>query len=358
MALLPLAAPPRRLCLLRLSAVGDVCHALPVVRTLQAVWPQTAITWVIGRLEYSLVGDVPGVEFIIFDKTRRWRAYLDLAHALRGRRFDVLLHMQHSLRASLASLLVRADVRVGFDRARAKDLQWLFTNAHIAAQPQQHVMDSFFEFARALGVEQRLLRWDIPIPEAAHRFAQEHVPQDAPVLVISPCSSMPYRNWSAERYAAVADYAIERHGMRVVLTGGPSTIEKEYGAAITGRMQHEALNLIGRTSLKELLAVLARATVVLAPDSGPAHLATALGVPVIGLYATTNPARARPYLSADYVVSRYEEAVRAKYGKSTDELPFGIRVRDPGTMERITVDEVTAMLDHVLADRKRQDTAS
>ncbi|MGE0081697.1 MAG: glycosyltransferase family 9 protein [Thiohalomonadaceae bacterium] len=357
MALLPLAAPPRRLCLLRLSAVGDVSHVLPVVRTLQAAWPQTAITWIIGRLEHSLVGDVPGVEFIIFDKARRWRAYLDLARALRGRRFDVLLHMQHSLRASLASVLVQADVRVGFDRARAKDLQWLFTNAHIAAQPRQHVMDSFFEFARALGIERRELRWDIPVPAAARRFAEEQVPQDAPVLVVSPCSSMRYRNWAAERYAAVADYAIKHHGMRVVLTGGPSAIEQEYGAAITRHMRHEALNLIGRTSLKELLAVLARAAVVLAPDSGPAHLATAAGVPVIGLYATTNPVRARPYLSADYVVSRYEEAVLAKHGKHPDELPFGIRVRDPGTMERITVDEVNAMLDRVLADRRQENAA-
>lgn len=357
MALLPLATPPRRLCLLRLSAVGDVSHVLPMVRTLQAAWPQTAITWIIGRLEHSLVGDVPGVEFIIFDKARRWRAYLDLAHVLRGRHFDVLLHMQHSVRASLASLLVQADVRVGFDRARAKDLQWLFTNARIAARPRQHVMDSFFEFAHALGVSGRKLRWDIPVPEAARRFAEQQVPAGAPVLVVSPCSSMGYRNWTAERYAAVADYAVERHGMRVVLTGGPSAIEKGYGEAITRHMHHQALNLIGRTSLKELLALLARAEVVLAPDSGPAHLATAVGTPVIGLYATTNPVRARPYLSAAYVVSRYEEAVLGKYGKPVDELPFGIRVRDPGTMERITVEEVNAMLDRLLAHRLREATA-
>jgi heptosyltransferase I len=345
---LPLAAPPRRVCLLRLSAVGDVSHMLPMVRTLQAAWPQTQFTWIIGRLEHALVGDVPGVEFIIFDKARRWRAYADLARALRGRRFDVLLHMQHSLRASLASSLVRADVRLGFDRARAKDMQWLFTNARIAAHPQQHVMDSFFAFAEALGVTGRELRWDIPIPEAARRFADRHLPTDEPVLVVSPCSSMAYRNWVAERYAAVADHAAAR-GLRVVLTGGKTDLEQAYGETICRHMKSAALNLIGKTSLKELLAVLARATVVLAPDSGPAHLATAVGVPVIGLYATTNPVRARPYLSERWVVSRYEEAVREKYGKSVDQLPFGIRVRDPGTMERITVDEVNAMLDRFLA---------
>jgi heptosyltransferase I len=349
---LPLASPPRRVCLLRLSAVGDVSHALPLVRTLQAAWPETALTWIIGRAEHTLVGDVPGVEFIIFDKARRWRAYADLARGLRGRRFDVLLHMQHSLRASLASLLVRADVRLGFDRARAKDLQWLFTNAHIAPRPNQHVVDSFLGFAEALGIHERVLRWDIPIPEAAHCFADEHLPPGAPILVVSPCSSMAYRNWVAERYAAVADHAVAR-GMRVVLTGGRSALEREYGEAITRHMHSAPVNLIGRTSLKELMAVLARATVVLAPDSGPAHLATAVGVPVIGLYATTNPARARPYLSERWVISRYEEAVLAKYGKPVDQLPFGIRVRDAGTMERISVAEVNAILDRVLAQHHR-----
>jgi heptosyltransferase I len=347
--MLPLKAPPRRLCLLRLSAVGDVSHVLPVVRTLQACWPGTQITWIIGKLEHSLVGDIPGIEFIIFDKQRRWRAYRDLYHALAGRRFDVLLHMQMSLRASLASLLVHAHVKLGFDRARAKDLQGLFTNARIASPPRQHVLDSFFGFAEALGVQQRVLRWDIPVPEAAERYAREVLPEGPPVLVISPCSSMSYRNWNARGYAAVADYAIERYGMQVVLTGAPSALEREYGRAITAAMQHPVVNLIGQTDLKQLLAVLRRARGLVAPDSGPAHLATAVGVPVIGLYATTNPDRARPYLSADYVVNRYPEAVLDKYGKMPADLPWGIRVRDPGTMDRILVSDVTSVLDRMFS---------
>lgn len=346
---LPLQSPPRRLCLLRLSALGDVSHMLPVVRTLQAQWPETRITWIIGKLEYSLVSDIPGIEFIVFDKQRRWRAFLDLQRALAGRRFDVLLHMQVALRASLASLLVRADLKVGFDAARAKDLQWLFTNARIAAPSRQHVLDGFFAFAEALGVRQRLLRWDIPIPPRAALYAAELLPGPEPVLVISPCASKSYRNWHVQGYAQVADYAIERHGMRVVLTGGPSAIERHYGEQISAAMKHRALNLIGRTDLKQLLAVTARARAVLSPDSGPAHLATSVGVPVIGLYAATNPDRARPYLSADYVISRYPEAVRDSYGKTPADLPWGVRVRAHGTMERITVGEVSAALDRLLA---------
>ena len=353
---LAFTSPPKSICLLRLSALGDVSHVLPMLRTLQAKWPQTAITWIIGKTEHGLVGDLPGVDFIIFDKSKGVAAYGELRRALKGRRFDVLLHMQAALRASLASLLVKADLRIGFDRPRAKDMQWLFTNRKIAPHPRQHVLESFFGFTEALGISERLLRWEIPIPDDARKFALEQLPDNGlRTLVISPCSSMAYRDWSSSGYAAVATHAIRQHGMKVVLCGGKSRREWLMGAEIMGKLDCEGCidsvnNLIGSTSLKQLLAVLERADVVLSPDAGPAHLATAAGTPVIGLYACTNPDRARPYLSGDYVVNRYPEAVMAKYGKPVAELPWGIRVKEPGTMLRITPEEVCTMLDRVLAD--------
>src|SRR5579872_2052536 len=167
---------PGSLCVLRLSAVGDVCHTLPVVRTLQAAWPATRVTWIIGKLEAGLVGDIPGIEFIIFDKSKGLGAYRELRRTLRDRRFNLLLHMQMSLRASVASLCVHAPVKLGFDRQRAHDFQWLFTNKRIWYKPQQHVMDSLFGFSEALGIAERLLRWDIPIPPAAADFARQQIP--------------------------------------------------------------------------------------------------------------------------------------------------------------------------------------
>lgn len=349
---LPFARPPERLCILRLSALGDICHTLPVIRTLQQHWPETQLSWVIGALESQLVHDIPGIEFIVFDKRAGAGAYLDLRRAMRGRRFDALLHMQMSLRASLASLLIPTPVRLGFDRGRAGDMQWLFTNHRIASRSRQHVIDSFFGFTDALGIPQHVLRWDIPIPEEARNFARRTVPDGQPVLVISPCSSMSYRNWTAAGYAAVADHALSRYGMQVVLCGGPAAIEREYAHKIRAAAHGPLLDLIGKTTIKQLLAVLEAADVVIAPDSGPAHLATAVGTPVIGLYACTNPDRARPYLSADLVVSKYPEAVLAKYGKPVEDLPWGIRVRDPGTMERITPADVIEKLDLVVERRK------
>src|SRR5690348_14174317 len=124
-------SPPQSLCLLRTSALGDVTHVVPLVRTLQTAWPQTRLTWLIGKLEHRLVGDIEGVEFIVFDKAAGVRGYLDARRALAQRRFDALLHMQVALRANLLSLCVHADRRIGYDGARAKDLHGLFVNERI-----------------------------------------------------------------------------------------------------------------------------------------------------------------------------------------------------------------------------------
>ena len=339
---------PQSVCILRLSAVGDICHALPVVRTLQQHWPDTSITWIIGKLEYSLIGDIPGIEFIIFDKNQGLKAYRQLHKQLRGRQFDVLFHMQMSLRASLASLFISAKIRLGFDRQRAKDMQWLFTNKKITFQPKQHVMDSFFGFTEALGVQEHTLKWDIPISTETKNSAAQLTPKE-PYLLISPCSSMAYRNWNVEGYAQIADYVAEKYQLSVVLTGGPSEVEKNYGEQIESLCKHKPLNLIGKTSLKELLAIIEGAITIISPDSGPAHMATAVNTPVIGLYACTNPNRARPYNSSTYTINKYNEALIAKYGNSVDKLTWGIRVREPGTMERITPADVIEKLELLLS---------
>ena len=344
---LPLTSPPATLCILRLSAVGDICHTLPIVRTLQLVWPATKLTWIIGKLEHSLVGDIPGIEFIIFDKAKGFRAYRELRQHMLGRHFDVLLHMQMSLRASLASLLIPATIRLGFDKQRANDLQWLFTNARVAHKPEQHVMDSLFGFLEALGINDRRLEWNIPISAAVYDEVNKLLPHK-PFLVISPCSSMAYRNWHAEGYAQVIDYAAEKYHLPTVLTGGPTDIEHEYAEEIARLCRHKPVNLIGKTSLKQLLAILTQAKLLIAPDSGPAHLATAVNTPVIGLYAATNPERARPYLCPELVINRYPDAVYHKFGKSVSEVPWGTRIRDAGTMQRISTDDVKAMLNQIM----------
>lgn len=344
---LSFAVPPKHICILRLSAIGDICHMLPVIRTLQHVWPETKLTWIIGKLEYQLVGDLPGIEFIIFDKESGFRAYVNLKKKMRHRQFDVLLHMQMSLRASITSLLIPAKIKLGFDKTRASDLQWLFTNQRIPYIEKQHVLDSFFGFIETLGIQERVMQWNIPISNEVRNSIMAMVP-DADYFIISPCSSMPYRNWSISGYAAIADYISEHYSIPVLLTGGPTAIEKEYGEKITAICTRKPINLIGMTSLKQLLAIIQGARGVVAPDSGPAHMATAVATPVIGLYACTNPDRARPYFSGKHTINKYPEAVQASFGKSVDEVPWGTRVRDAGTMERISISDVSEQIDQLL----------
>jgi heptosyltransferase I len=330
---------PENICVLRLSAIGDTCHALAVIRNLQDNWPDARITWVIGKTEATLMGDIRDIEFITFDKAQGLAAYRHVGRQLAGRRFDVALCMHASMRANLLCRKIPAAVRVGFDKARARDFQWLFTNERIPAARGEHALEAMLGFARHIGARPTDLRWDIPIGESERAFAAQHA--GPKTVVISPLSSQRsrnFRNWPADRFVAVARYLKDRLAANVIVTGGNSALEQEYAAAIAG--QAGAANLTGRTSLKELHALIAAADVVLCPDSGPAHMATAAGTPVIGLYATSNPDRTGPYLSRNLCVNRYPEAVQRYLGKAVTDIRWGQRVRHPDAMELITIDDV------------------
>ncbi len=336
---------PRSLCILRLSAIGDTCHVVPLIRTLQRAWPDCRITWIIGAVEAKLMRLLPDVELIPVDKRRFPGEWFRLRRALRRRRFEALLDIQVSLRANLLSTLVNADVKLGFDRARARELQWLFTTARIPPREREHVLDGFLGFAEALGARERVIEWNLNLPEDARRYAETVIPDERPTLLLNPASSHPLRNWRAERYAAVADHAAKRHGMRVILCGGPSPRERELGAAIRAAARAPLVDQIGRDTLPEMLALLARAALLIAPDTGPVHMASAVGTPVIGLYAATNPARSGPYLSRDWCIDRYPQAARRFLGKAPEELEWWTKIERPGVMDLVETDAVIERLD-------------
>ena len=227
--------PPSSICVIRLSAIGDCCHTLAVIRSIQSAWPQTRITWIIGKLEHELMKGINDIEFIIFKKSAGWRAYLDVRRQLKGRHFPIMLDMHASMRANLLTRIISADRIIGYDRARARDYQWLFTNEKIPATPRQHVLDAMFSFIEALDLRRTELHWDIPIPQADREFARNICAGPGPTLIISPCSSQRfrnYRNWDVERYIELGNALIEKFGVQIILTGGPSELEKEYGQRI------------------------------------------------------------------------------------------------------------------------------
>ena len=345
---LAVQSKPETLCIVRLSAIGDTCHALAVIRRLQDNWPGVKITWIIGKVEASLMSDIPGVEFIILDKSEGRRAFKEVRNQLQGRRFDIALCMHASLRANLLCRSIPAEIRLGFDRARARDFQLLFTNERIPAASHEHALDAMMAFATSIGAAPRELRWDIPLPDAARQFANQYIDERRPLVVISPCSSQRsrnYRNWSIENYAAVIEHLQQVHGCTVVLTGGASELELEYGNALSNGPSERLKNLVGKTILKELLALIQVADLVICPDSGPAHMATSVGTAVIGLYATSNPDRTGPYLSRELTVNRYPDAARQFLGREADHLRWGQRVRHAAAMNLITIDDVAAKID-------------
>jgi len=345
-------SPPDSICVVRLSAIGDTCHALAVVRSIQDAWPETRITWIIGKTEATLLGDIPDIEFIIFDKSSSKKATRRVRKLLAKRKFDVALCLHASMRANLFTRSIRAPLRLGYDFSRARDFQWLFTNRRIPPVPQQHVLDAMLEFSHAIGVPRQDLRWDIPLSSSQREFAAQYQHETNPLMVISPCSSQRirnFRNWSAENYAAAANYARNHFQCDIVLTGGSTATEQEYGRAIEKLCGPNVVNLVGQTSLKQLLALIEAADLLLCPDSGPAHMATAVGTPVVGLYATSNPDRTGPYLSQHLVINAYPEACRKYLGKSVEQLRWGQRIRDPNALGLIRLGKVSQRIQQVLS---------
>ena len=342
--MLPPEAPPKNLCIVRLSALGDVTHAVPVLRAIQRHWPETKITWVCTTVEHRLLSVLDGVRFAVIDKKAGWRGYRDLRRQLAGEKFDIMIQMQTSARANLASACFKADIKLGWDKARARDFHSLFMTHSIPATKQEHQVQGHLSFARTLGLEADEPVWDFPISKENAAFANELLPAEQRTLLISPCSGHSYRNWLADRYAAVADYAIDSLGMRVALTGSPSELEASMGKAIEQSMTNKSINLIGKDTLPQSLALLQRADVVLSPDSGPVHLANALGTPVIGLYACTWSKRSGPYNSLDLCVDKFADAARKFLRQNPEDLRWGTRIEQKGVMDLIRTDEVIERL--------------
>jgi heptosyltransferase I len=344
------ARSPAALCLLRLSALGDVTHVVPLVRTLHRAWPQVRLAWVIGKGEHRLLEGLERVDFVEYDKRAGLAGMLALRRRWSGERFDALLQMQVAARANLLSACIPAHRRIGYDRSRSKDLHGLFINERIPDRPGAHVLDAIGSFCEPLGLRQTEVVWDLPVPADAHAWAAAQWPADGvPTLVLSPCSSHVLRNWRADRYAALADHAARR-GWRVVLCGGRSALERETADAILTAMSAPALDLVGKDTLKQLPALLARASLLVTPDSGPMHIANAMGTKVLGLHAASNPARSGPYSDRRYCVDRYDDAARRFLGKPADALRWGTKIERPGVMDLVTVDDAIAAFERYVAD--------
>lgn len=340
-------SPPRCICILRLSAIGDVCNAIAAVQAIYTQWPQTEITWITGKAEAALLGPLlPQITLIPFDKKQGIKGMIKIWKTLQGKHFDALLHMQSAIRASLLSVGIKAQYKLGFDSVRSSDFQQCFTNIKVPSPTSKHVLDGFMAFTQTLGLKAQAPQWNLNIPQQDIEWAKKQL-DDKPNLIVAPAASKAFKNWTAIGYAGLIEHAIEQ-GFNVILAGGPGKIEIELGQEIEHHLTHNVSNLIGKTTLLQLVALEKEAALVLAPDSGPAHIANAVNTPVIGLYAHHNPQRTGPYNWRQYVVSAYEPAIKAQTGKTGEQVSWRTRVKDEHAMQRITLEQVIECFNQVV----------
>jgi heptosyltransferase I len=344
---------PASICLVRLSALGDVVLATALVRTLRENFPAAKLTWITSAMTRDLLGGLPGIEWIVVPRPMKFGDYLALRRQLRGREFDVLLAAQASFRANLVHACVKARRKIGFDAARAKDLHRWFVDEHIPAR-DEHLAEGFLGFASALGIppERQSRRLELPLGDD-DRAAARALTGEERYFVVNPAASKPERNWLPDRYAAVCAHIARSSGWKIVFTGGGSPAERALTDAVAAQLTLPALNLAGRTTVRQLAAVLAGAEGLLAPDTGPVHLAAAAGTPVIGLYAVARSALTGPWPDATHCVDRYAEAVRELLGRPVAEVGWHTRVHDARAMALIGVEEVCARFDRLRAARSR-----
>jgi heptosyltransferase I len=334
-------APPREICIVMLSAIGDAVHVLPIANALKRAWPASRITWVIQPAAHVLVSSHEAIDdFVVFRRRRglgAWRSFRDVAAELRGRQFDLLLGLQVYLKAGLITGLARARIKLGFDARRARDAQWLFTNERIPARAPRHVQDQYFEFLEFLGVDPRPVTWGLTLTDA-ERAAQASFFRelDRPVCAVVVGTSRPEKNWMSDRYARVLEQLEARHGLRPVLVGGPSHAERRITGEILAQTGARVVDALG-DDLRRLVWILEGSALVVTPDTGPLHVARALEKPVVSLFGRTNPKRSGPYRAfEDLVVDGYAEYEGEDY-------PISAEPRDG--MRRVTVEGVLAKID-------------
>lgn len=344
-----LTSTPSSLCILRLSALGDVCNTIATAQAIQKQWPDTKITWITGKLEAQLLKAIDGIEVIVFDKKRGIEGYKALWKQLGDRKFDALLHMQYAIRASVATLGINAKYKLGFSSERSQDFQTLFTNVKVPSPASLHVADGFMAFAHQIGVPQSELSWSLSYSEENKVWAETKLDSEKPNLLLVPGASKAYKNWNAKGYVDVINHA-RNNGWNVILAGSPAKIEVDLASDIQTMLSEPCLNLVGESSIMQMLSLIDLVDIVIAPDTGPAHMASAMKTPIIGLYAHHNPIRVGPYNFLKYAVSVYEEVIFAETGKNSQELGWRTRAKDEKAMDRISSDNVVTMFDQVVED--------
>ncbi|NJD91142.1 MAG: glycosyltransferase family 9 protein [Geobacter sp.] len=334
-----------RVCIVMMSAIGDAVHVLPVLHSLKRANPAMKVTWILQPGPAALVrGHHLVDEIILFDRSKGLQGFMDIRNQLQQRSFDLAISLQVYLKANFILSFVQAPVKLGFDRARARDLNWLFTTHKIDPRPMQHVQDQYLEFCSWLGAPTEPVTWELGPwnPEERRWQSEFYAAIDRPAAAIVVATSKLQKNWLPERWAEVCDSLYADFGMQPVLVGGKSPVEMEFEKVIMEKATHKPVTALGNGGLRGLVGILDGATLVLSPDTGPLHITVALDRPVISLIGYSNPKRVGPY-------RKFADLMIDAYGEPGEDYPISMENRTD-RMPRIQVRDVLDKIQHWRSD--------
>jgi len=343
---------PRSIAVLRMSALGDVVMTLPLLRTLQKAFPRSRLYWIVSRPFDAIVEGLRGVELIVIDKPRGPLSYWRLYRQMQAYEFDWLLVPQASMRGNLVTAVTRAKRKIGFGPLHARDLQRWFVNETVPAE-REHLIDSFLQFATYVGAREHVLEWDLPLRPEEHAWARTQVSGCKGIkLAVVLAASKPERNWPVARYRETLERIAARWPLSVILIGGPGAAERALAAGLQqGGLRAPVLDMVGKTGLRQLAALLGEVDALLAPDTGPLHIAQAMKTPVVGLYAVAPSKKTGPYLEPQWTVDVFAEAAATILKRGPERIGWRQRVHDERAVQLIQVDAVVDKLEKLFEHR-------
>jgi len=327
-----------RICIVLLSAVGDVVHALPVVNAIKRHRPKAHITWILQEAGASLIQGHPAVdEILLFERKAGLAGFVKMAMELSERPFDVVLDLQCYFKATLLTALCQAPIKIGFDRARAREFNWLATNTKLSPRPLGHVQDHFLEFLDVIGIPREPVEWNIG-PWPSEKEWQTHFFRhlSGPRVALVAGTSNPRKDWTPDSWVRLNDALREQFGLQTILVGARSPRETALGEKMLRECLHPPKEALG-CGLRRLVSILDGSDLVISPDTGPLHLAGALAKPVIGLYGYNSPARVGPW--------RQDSRLLIDAFHLPGEKPKMTFQHRPGRMSQITVEDVLAKVE-------------
>lgn len=327
---------PPHICIVLLTGLGDVVHGLPLVNALRDALSEAEITWVAEPMPAQILGGHKSIDNIVVYRRseglsgiRQLRRDFKALHPI-----DITLNLNVYFKSVWPTLFSRAGRRIGFDRKRTFEGVWLASNERLEPAPRAHTADMFLEFANHLGVPVNDPAWRLEFTERERSEQRQFFDKFAgnPVATIIPASGSYKKDWLPERWASVADSLQSDFGFEIVVAGGPNERERAIAREIIDRSSSRIESAMG-DSVRRLAWIIDGSNLVVAPDTGPVHIARALGTAVIGVYGHTNPWRVGPWRAyQDLWVDKYTEP-----GKLPDP---GNRIPRWDIMPTITADDV------------------